>query len=46
MTESTTEHTLVKQQREFNKLRKRLRRNVGQANADHKKNQEGEKDGT
>ncbi|EGL55988.1 putative ATPase of the PP-loop superfamily implicated in cell cycle control [Methylophaga aminisulfidivorans MP] len=43
MTESTTEHTLVKQQREFNKLRKRLRRNVGQAIADYNMIQDGDK---
>lgn len=43
MTESTTEHTLVKQQREFNKLRKRLRRNVGQAIADYDMIQDGDK---
>ncbi|SFJ90186.1 tRNA 2-thiocytidine(32) synthetase TtcA [Methylophaga sulfidovorans] len=43
MTESTTEHTLVKQQREFNKLRKRLRRNVGQAIADYNMIEDGDK---
>ncbi len=34
---------LVKQQREFNKLRKRLRRNVGQAIADYNMIQDGDK---
>ena len=43
MTESTTEHSLVKQQREFNKLRKRLRRQVGQAIADYDMIQDGDK---
>lgn len=38
-----TEETLVKQQREFNKLRKRLRRNVGQAIADYNMIQDGDK---
>ncbi|HEC73332.1 MAG TPA: tRNA 2-thiocytidine(32) synthetase TtcA [Methylophaga aminisulfidivorans] len=43
MTESTTESALVKQQREFNKLRKRLRRQVGQAIADYDMIQDGDK---
>ena len=38
-----TEHTLAKQQREFNKLRKRLRRNVGQAIADYNMIEDGDK---
>ncbi|WP_273150195.1 tRNA 2-thiocytidine(32) synthetase TtcA [Methylophaga thiooxydans] len=38
-----TDETLVKQQREFNKLRKRLRRNVGQAIADYNMIQDGDK---
>lgn len=38
-----TEQTLVKQQREFNKLRKRLRRQVGQAIADYNMIQDGDK---
>lgn len=41
MTEQTP--TLVKQQREFNKLRKRLRRQVGQAIADYNMIQDGDK---
>lgn len=38
-----TEQTLAKQQREFNKLRKRLRRNVGQAIADYNMIEDGDK---
>jgi tRNA 2-thiocytidine biosynthesis protein TtcA len=38
-----TEHTLAKQQREFNKLRKRLRRHVGQAIADYNMIEDGDK---
>jgi tRNA 2-thiocytidine biosynthesis protein TtcA len=38
-----TTATLVKQQREFNKLRKRLRRQVGQAIADYNMIQDGDK---
>jgi tRNA 2-thiocytidine biosynthesis protein TtcA len=38
-----TEQALVKQQREFNKLRKRLRRQVGQAIADYDMIQDGDK---
>lgn len=38
-----TEQTLAKQQREFNKLRKRLRRNVGQAIADFNMIEDGDK---
>lgn len=41
MTETSS--TLVKQQREFNKLRKRLRRQVGQAIADYNMIQDGDK---
>ncbi len=41
MTEDTSK--LVKQQREFNKLRKRLRRNVGQAIADYNMIEDGDK---
>lgn len=41
MTETTS--TLAKEQREFNKLRKRLRRNVGQAIADYNMIQDGDK---
>jgi tRNA 2-thiocytidine biosynthesis protein TtcA len=41
MTEETSK--LVKQQREFNKLRKRLRRNVGQAIADYNMIEDGDK---
>jgi tRNA 2-thiocytidine biosynthesis protein TtcA len=41
MTEETAK--LVKQQREFNKLRKRLRRNVGQAIADYNMIEDGDK---
>jgi tRNA 2-thiocytidine biosynthesis protein TtcA len=37
------EQSLVKQQREFNKLRKRLRRQVGQAIADYNMIQDGDK---
>jgi tRNA 2-thiocytidine biosynthesis protein TtcA len=41
MTEETAK--LVKQQREFNKLRKRLRRNVGQAIADYNMLEDGDR---
>lgn len=43
MTETSTQSTQVKQQHEFNKLRKRLRRHVGQAIADYDMIQDGDK---
>jgi tRNA 2-thiocytidine biosynthesis protein TtcA len=42
-TKMNAEQSLVKQQREFNKLRKRLRRQVGQAIADYNMIQDGDK---